>query len=186
MKPFLFVTIKVLDKNGRRTSCRSFPAKSLLKNFIIFMYGQLAANWATQAKDYSNTARTLTAAYTYLLNAAAANAWFGILVGSGITAVSPNDYYLATAIGHGSGAGQLYYQAMLFGALTVSGQDSYFTIQRNFNNNSGADITVKEIVLICNTTTGPYYIQLARDLTGDVVVQNGKTLVVTYTFLVSA
>ncbi len=71
---------------------------------------------------------------------------FGIKVGTGDTAFSPEQTHLITPISSGTGAGQLSHVPMVGGTITYTGGTKIWdaTLYRIFNNNSGAIITVKE------------------------------------------
>jgi hypothetical protein len=110
----------------------------------------------------------------------------GILVGSGDTHFTIEDYQLAALIEHGTGAGQLSYLAMA--PLTSSYESGTKVwsseIGRLFNNNSGGSITIKEVGLAwygyAFGTNAPFLV--ARDVLGSpVAVANGAQLTVTYT-----
>jgi len=67
----------------------------------------------------------------------------GLLVGTGTTSPTRTDYSLESKIPHGTGSGQLYYYA-----CEVVHGDDYVEVRRTFGNESGADITIKEVGLV--------------------------------------
>ncbi|RLI87201.1 MAG: hypothetical protein DRP01_02525 [Archaeoglobales archaeon] len=67
----------------------------------------------------------------------------GLLVGTGTTEPTRDDYALESKIPHGTGAGQLYY----YTTSIIHGPD-YVEVRRTFANQSGADITVREVGLV--------------------------------------
>jgi len=73
----------------------------------------------------------------------------GILVGTGTTGFTSTDTALATKIAHGTGAGQLEYGVCPDTSTTTEpatvGDKTSMKIARNFINNSGASITIKEV-----------------------------------------
>lgn len=120
----------------------------------------------------------------------AADASFGILVGTDDSEFCSDDYCLYSLIAHGNGAGQFAYTSQ--GApVTVynSGDDTWSTThKRIFNNNSGSEITVKETGLgYRGASMLNYYPLMARDvLDTPVAVPNGAQLTVEYTITTQA
>lgn len=114
----------------------------------------------------------------------------GIIIGTSNASVSYNDSHLGNQIGNGTSAGQMEYQVMgqtyensVMIHPTEGKADCYFS--RNFINNSGSSITVKEAGMVAKvnetdpttqgiSANGSYLI--ARWLTGDIIVPNGYTL----------
>ncbi len=69
---------------------------------------------------------------------------FGLLVGTGTTAVLKNDNTIETLIDDGTAAGELEYGVMVVSAALVVAGGYRVTLSRQFDNNSGGNITVKE------------------------------------------
>ena len=67
----------------------------------------------------------------------------GIVVGTGSTEPTRNDYNLESKIPHGTGLGQLYYYE-----CNVEFGNDYVQAYRAFENQSGEDITIREVGLI--------------------------------------
>lgn len=108
---------------------------------------------------------------------------YGILVGTGSTAVTNDDYNIETKIAHGIGTGQLQYLGMQVEDTIVDGDVTTLTLKRLFTNASGATITINEVALIAkpystdDTPTVKSEIMLARDvISGGAVVLNGATV----------
>ena len=72
---------------------------------------------------------------------------YGIVVGSSSQSVSPTDYNLISKIPHGTGPGQLDYDAHSV-ASSYSPSSSIVEINRVFLNKSGGDVVVREVGLI--------------------------------------
>lgn len=130
------------------------------------------------ALDTSNTSRGLTTAIavTTALEATATTENFGILIGTGITAPTNTDYTIETQISHGTGAGQLAYQATSMGSAAVVGANVDTVIVRVFVNSSGGAITIREIGLVGKNS---WYFLLARDAVNQAVA-NLEVAVVGY------
>jgi hypothetical protein len=116
-------------------------------------------------------------------------AHYGVVVGTSSKDCEPNDYMLRNAddspsrIPHGTGAGQLYYGGggCIVGDPVIVGGKCAFDIGRIFENRSGADITVREVGLVCNNIGGAAGFLLARHkLATPVTVPSGHALRVTY------
>jgi predicted RNA methylase len=71
---------------------------------------------------------------------------YGIIAGTGTTAVTIDDYKIETKIAQGTGTGQLSYGAVTL-SITNDGTDQIVEIQRQVINNSGGTITIKELAL---------------------------------------
>lgn len=160
---------------------------SPVENFMLLLNAAMATypNGYAAVKDTSNTARTVgahwTASNTNWVSAqpAAANDNYGILCGSGDTAVDILNYAMETKIANGSGAGQLSYsiQTTAYGGATPN---KYAKIMRTFTNNTVNPITVKEVGLAVNPSTSGgvrYYVLITRDvLPAPVAVAAGDTM----------
>lgn len=93
-----------------------------------------------------------------------------VLLGSGNTAESFNDYALATPITNGAGAGQLTYGAKGFDTVWISGSRIMrTTITRAFTNGSGDTVSVAEKGLVANPMYRPG--SNTSGLTTDVLLQ---------------
>jgi hypothetical protein len=108
----------------------------------------------------------------------------GIQVGSGSNAYSFEDYALQTLIAHGTGAGQLYYVAQQrTSAYDVATKKWTILHTRQFNNNSGGDITIRELGLTFQLVmSNSKYILFSRDLLAEAkVLTNGQSVTYKYT-----
>ncbi len=111
----------------------------------------------------------------------------GIVVGSDNTPESFESFCLGATIGEGSGAGRLSYSAHLpnvrnydAGTKTMS-----VAVARFMNNNSGNNITVREVAQIANILNYKYRkpFLVSRDLvTPEILIPNAGQLRVTYTY----
>jgi len=143
-----FINIKDYDKDGKLFNEEEHECHSFVIAFIDLLNVQFTQA-SESIKDTGNTSRTISAyAANFAVDAAAADATKGIVVGTGTNAVAMTDYALQTLIAHGNGANQLSYGAMTFDPTsTTSGSDRYFQIYRTFTNNSGGNITITEVGL---------------------------------------
>jgi len=113
---------------------------------------------------------------------------FGILVGTDNTAVTNIDHKLGTKIIDGNGAAQLQYSEMFYTAPAVVGDYVQFDTYRNFANESGSSITIKEtglgVASYYASTTG--YFLIIRDVPVEFDLANTYTATVKYTFRTQA
>jgi hypothetical protein len=199
-KPQILWEIEVKDKTGKLLKRYETPAKSWLKQFIQILKGQFATRQSTtvgngnvNVVDESGTARgypnQTTAPSGYNVNLSTlgdvGDASQGIIVGTSDTSNSLTTYALGGKITHGTGSGQLVYNAETIEDVTnPSGNDLQFRITRTFTNNSGATITVKEVgllVRVYDTSNNPRSFLVARDvLPSPVDVPDGATLTIRY------
>ena len=187
------VELGVWDRRHRmlrqfREPSRS-PVKQLLQHILVSF---AALTSLANVKDTGGTNRTIQRQFTDGTSTSymyATGTSLGIQVGTGSTAVDILDYVLATAIANGSGAGQLVYQALTYDAdVTVADPICTFIVYRNFNNNSGGQITVAETGFYCSTRDTGGTAQtfcLFRDVPTSVAVPDGGGCYVKYTLQIS-
>ncbi len=105
---------------------------------------------------------------------------YGIVVGSDNTPVDILDYKLGVKIVGGTESGQLIYQEPLFDSdVTVSDPDCTFDMWRNWNNNSGGSVTVRETGIY--TWTNSDFFCIVRDVPTEITVPDGGGCYVKYT-----
>ena len=177
---------KVTDKNGKVLSSQCRRAESFVKVFMDLLRIQMCGYYGVDNPDvvnYSGYKQGINNDKLHFASIALANdALFGILVGTGATAPAITDYKMEILIAHGTGAGQLQYGAVTFGAVSADATTSQFTITRNFANGSGGSITVNEAGLAVKAygySTLHYFLTI-RDATGGIAVPNGSTLTINY------
>jgi len=180
----LYLIAVVKDKHGRVVRVHRQRSRSFVKNFMEFLKGIMTAqqvaisttlvsspwsdavNLATiidesGAQQILQTKRCGPAGETVYLallgvNAPQGDDTWGIVVGKGTTAPTPNDYALENKYPHGDGDGYLNYGATTISDITVSNKEVYFTITRVFTNNGSAKQTVTEAGVIARYAMGYY------------------------------
>lgn len=159
-------------------------SRSFVKGFANILYTQMSAGSPGAQNDTGGASRTLsTNANAFGCSPLIDDSSYGIVLGTGTTAVSTGDTKLVTQIATGNGAGQLRYLAPLYNNYTIGGTDTNFQIIRGFVNNSGSTITPTELGIYMRCGSTPFVFCCVRDLFGGggIVVAAGKTLTVTYT-----
>ena len=176
------VQITVVDIiTARVVARRRFLSRSYVLQFLDGLYDHMTQT-THNIRDVTNALRSVTP-FTWYMNANAVDDDddFGLVVGTGETAVALADYKLETKIVHGVGAGQLDYQAAGKTApVTINGKRR-FLLTRSFVNGSGNPITVNECGIYVRCTTTPYYFCIVRDIIeGGQAVPDTTTLTIQY------
>ncbi|OYT26597.1 MAG: hypothetical protein B6U97_03500 [Candidatus Altiarchaeales archaeon ex4484_96] len=200
--------VEAYDRDGKKVaSCSKTILRgegSFVANFAKALYAHFAKTSVEITKTDGTTATYYEGYGAYsgysdgvhpMFNLAGDNDdTYGIVVGSGSTAVSPNDYALESQIPHGTSAGQLDYEACEAEPVSISGNRSEFKLRRQFIEKSGNAITVREIGIYVrqfirwnNSTKAKYPMMVARDvLSSPITVPAYGSLLVEYTIYVEA
>lgn len=200
--------IEVIDKNGNVISKRREQSKSLLKHFALILQSLMAgtitgyrsrSNFDTKVelKDISGNAFSypnivsdprLPARYqdsAFEVSAYYGEDTFGIVVGTGTTAVSRDDFTLVNQVKHGFGTGQLVHGETTVEDVDGNPPSSVWRVIRTFTNESSATITIREIGLVANCNGRS--VLIARDVLSQAQdVPVFATLTVRYVFTVTA
>lgn len=192
--PKAFVNLAVFDKNGQEIELHELLSKSWTRNFYNMLFclftstptSYFGAIFGEGYLAMKQLAGTIFSSTSYSMGDAAfigpiGNTTRGIIVGTSDSAESLNSYILGALIANGTGSGQMSYLAQ---DATVASYDAGTkkmtgTMRRYFNNNSGADITVKEVGLISDYSI-PKLLQNRDVLPSPVTVPNGGQLKVDY------
>jgi len=158
------VEVVVKDKNGKIKLKRKEKSKSWVKNFIRILRSMfnganediVNVNGSTEAWMNPYVVPGNSGYYSHV--------WFSYFyafeVGSGTTAVSPDDYDLVSVIPDGTGDGELAYSSIKFTDVENDGTYAWFTMKRTFTNYGYTDVNVGEVGLkLCQGETkyGPSY-----------------------------
>lgn len=188
----LGIEIILKDRNGRIERQEVKKSNSFVRQFLELLFAHSKMTSGSLPVPAKNTDGEQLFVWatgdTFNCSAATGVTTAGIVVGSDVTTPTIDDYALGSLIAHGTGAGQLQYSALVFGAPASDGTTSQFTMSRNFTNGGGANVTVYEIGLIGSaravlnyTGSSVRYFLLARDVIPDgVVIEDGKTLTLNY------
>lgn len=167
---------------------KTFPINSFVKNFAVWLKVLLGPEGIV-ADTLRKTDGSYHTAYSWSYNlgmyvSPSSGVLYGIVVGTGNTAVTHDDYNLDTIISHGTSGGQLLYGNNSIAVTGGSGADVLYTISRTITNSSGSPINIKETGLIGQTVTSSSNVLLARDLV-DYAINNGESVVIKYNISVS-
>jgi len=191
------IEITVHDKDGNLIKKFKQPMHTFVDNagaiiMCAFAMGCDAAAGFTVLNVLGDTKNIAyedqTSAGDYCVTAGAGVDTHGIVVGTSDASWTWSQYCLQAQITHGTGSGQLSYGATTRSFSANSGQPAKCTIQRSFDNNSGGDITVREIgwQLVAKDISGnPVNFMIARDVITATTVPNGGRLTVTYNILIN-
>lgn len=208
--PEAFWELEVRDRRGRLVSRHKQRSHSWTRNAYNHLASQLfaknadddtfgAGKLSIKKEDASVKYGTypITLGYSsnvdnppngYLGNAGQDIA--GMIVGTGTDAESFEDYKLQTKIANGTGAGQLVYVQSETHVITWTAGTKVLKdeLVRYFNNNSGADIIVNEVGIICNgyaAQQGNQWLQARDKLGTGVTLPDSGQLKVTYTIQIT-
>ena len=184
----VFYEVEVYDKNGKLVDKKEGKGDSVLDNWINLMRMlRDPESWSYQWGffDVGGTERHISN-FNFSqssMKAPEEDDSYGIIVGTGTTPVSLEDYNLASKISHGTGSGQLSYGACSPYGISSDTQADV-GLQRSFDNNSGADITINEIGMVLKVYDGTntYYTLIMRDVISATTVPNGGRVTIKYWF----
>ncbi|MCL7393200.1 MAG: hypothetical protein LZ162_06205 [Thaumarchaeota archaeon] len=162
-----FIEIEVMDRGGQVIQRGRHEMHSFVNNFLKVLEGEMRAGGGatvslsvtaidgtskTILTEWGGTYAVYGGGTTMALKAPDDDSSYGIVVGSGTTPVNLNSYALASPISHGTGAGQLDYDAVTLEDLgldtSVSPPVYRLRISRGFKNLSGGDVNINEVGLI--------------------------------------
>jgi hypothetical protein len=187
IKPYIKYTITVPNADGTLDVVEhpEMPCHSFLSNFANLFRafarwgsfsvkntagGALSASMYSEYSRNSGTGIGMTMRAVNRVNSAAGDTNYGIVVGTNGTPDVPSDYALKALIRHGTSPGTCEYEATLVSGVSVVGNVSSFEVSRVVQNNSGGDITIREIGLVASNSTygrNASYIMMLRDVFPD-------------------
>jgi hypothetical protein len=194
----LYYEVILRDSNGKIVKRFKRKSKSWVRGFIAVLRAYMIQRYGASVTtvgvtDESGASRSIPdtsppspLSVVYICtNADTGDVGQGIVVGSSDTANTLTTYALGSKIGHGTGSGQLVYSAMTIEDITnPSGNILQFRLTRVFTNNSGADITVREMGLlakIIDSGGNARSFLLARDvLSSAITIPDGYSLTLRY------
>lgn len=186
-----FITTEVFDRDGKLRYRRRRRSKSFVQGFLAVLHVHMKGSAATvNFKDTGGTDRLIGGGtWNFYAKGPVNDDTVGVVVGTGTNIVDATDYALQTQVAHGSGSGQLAHRAGSISAVAVADPNVSFTLTRDFLNESGATITIKEEGIysrVNDSEANLRYFCIVRDKeTTGVAVADGENLRVTYTIQTS-
>jgi len=166
---------RIIGKNGERKGI--IECACFVKQFGQLLHMMFGGLYEYSIKDTAGAIKTPSGDstdYTALrCTAPAAVDTYGIVVGLDNTAVDIADYALASKCANGAGANEFNYGGPVSFNISSDAASNSVIVTRTFANNSGSDITVKEIGLIVYNSAG--YFLILRDI----IANPGLTVVTT-------
>jgi hypothetical protein len=174
----LHLAVWVHYPNGKKKRVIHRRSRSYVQAFIDTISG----SFRDSAHAFRNTSGTMAGTYlNHQVDATAGDTSFGIVIGTGLTDVLPENYALNTLMGHGNGAGQMVYQKQMWGSLISESNRRYFEIYRYFGNLYPLPQIVRECGIYAKTAGAASYYCFGRDLLGRVEVPPNGGLTIFYT-----
>jgi hypothetical protein len=181
------------DANGKTIKYRRYRSDSFVGNLLKIIARILGNVTTTSVSDTTNIVNFIAGHEIKRLDGTnfpnikvwnsnpisygAGNDSGGIVVGSGTTAVTLNDFRLVSKISHGTSAGQLQYGATSISNMVMTDPDVwYFFISRLFTNATTADITISEVGIIgsllriSGTTLTTTLVLIVRDVLEEPII----------------
>jgi hypothetical protein len=196
----LMLETYVITKEGRIREYHKQKAHSYVIQWLQHIelltnhsYGLPGRN--VSIKDTAGTVRTFyngsctsgTESYQFSCEATAGITTYGILCGTGVTAVNISDYTIQTLIANGSGSGQLNYSATVVVGAIAGSTTCSMAVTRAVSNGYSSGITIKEIGLVCATsysgTTQDNFLLIHDNVTQ--LLNSGDTYLIIYTMVTS-
>lgn len=185
----LWYSVTVRDRQGKVISRERRRSRSMLGNWYRILYAQMSFTTCSLVGTNGIDRGASWEQDNWKFKAVADEDYIGIVVGTGTTAVTIDDYKLATQIMHGTGSGQMRHLASTPGWPSVVGSDCSFLTSRTFLNNSGGSITVRESGIYCRCKGPTYYgyACIVRDVFGTPqAVPDGGSITIDYTLGITA
>lgn len=165
----------VVGKNGRvRKRGRWRKANSLIKAFAQGLKIQMSQASEIVKNTGGNDRTVGTNAANLRVNATASVTSWGLVVGTGTTAVSMSDWKLETQVTTG-----VDHSAVVVEMEYPAGNVARVKISRTFTNNTGASLGITEVGLYANLGGTTYFFCIDRTLYS-VTVPVGEAVVITY------
>lgn len=187
-----FLEVGAWDKAGKLYHQERLRSRSPVRQLLSIILAGIGEANVASVTDTAGASKTIDYDGTAHLNALGPinTSARGIVIGTDATAVDMTDTKLVAQIAHGTGSGQMIHNLQVCAsAITVADPDATFETYRNFNNNSGATITVRETgIYVNNSVTGTPatgYFCIVRDVPTAVAVPDGGGCYVLYTLKIT-
>ena len=174
------------DLDGKVLYRKREKSRSFVRAWLHLLYAHMTS-FTLSTPDIGGVNRTIREDdISFQMNGNGGTS-YGIMFGTGDTAVDVEDYALEALIATGGGAGQFQYCLTEVAERVVAGADCSFTITRRAFNLSGGDITVAEWGLYARMYDGSNrYVCAVRDVPGaPLLVPTGTVLTGVYTLKIT-
>ena len=161
----------------------------MLGNWYRILYAHMASTSTSLVHTSGNSWGVIYFGDNWKFKAEANEDAIGIVIGTGVAAVTIDDYKLEDQIMQGTGPGQMRHLASTPGWPSVAGSNCDFLTSRTFLNNSGGSITVRESGIYCRVKGTTYYgyACIVRDvLATPLDVPDGGSITIDYTLRITA
>lgn len=184
------VEIGAWDRQGKLYHQVREPSRSPVLAFIELLLVQMQPSVSQTIKDPLDADHTIAErAQNFNIEAAINVDTRGIIIGTDATAVDILNNKLIALIEDGTASGEMIYQVQQFDAtVTIADPDATFDVWRNYNNNSGGTITVRETGIASDMVDSVGAIKkalLIRDTPSSVAVSDGGGCYVKYTLKIT-
>lgn len=184
-----YIKAEVKDRRGRTLSSEKHRSRSFVRGYNHLLCTQFGLTYLEfQTKDTDGVVRSVrNNSYPLRSNGGVGVTTYGIRIGTDNTPVDIEDFALIAPIAEGGGGGQMEHQAVTFNFIGVVGNVCSFEVERIIDNNSGAQINVREAAIYGQgrDAAGIKYFCLSRDLVVEDVPNLGS-ITITYTVRVVA
>jgi len=181
----LYADLAIKDRKNKIIWKKTIECKSFVRQFLEILLCHMGQFYISSKCTNGNLVTVQMSSENFRANAGSGDTSLGILVGTGSTSPTIDDYAMESLISHGTGANQLQYGAVAFGDPTCDANSCHFTITRDFSNASGESITVYEIgLVVVSQQSGSGYNHrslVVRDvISAGISIPNGETLTINY------
>ena len=176
----LLIRAVVTDPDGKVVSdTGQKPARSFLIQFLEFIFAMFDGAWkyatATNGGEDPIGSDGFSVNRQLRIDGQINESWKGIVVGTGDTAETNEDYTLETQLTEGVGAGNITHGVQNIGSAAVVGPNVDIELKRAFTNNTGSTITVEETGVYV-TINGDYHCIIRDTLTAPVPAMYSLTI----------
>jgi len=169
--------LKIAIFNEKGEVERAIECHSWTKIFLALQMMQWKGSLTQQMTDVTGVLRSLVSALMQI-NGGATDLTKGIIVGTGSTAQTPNDFSLQAPCANGVSANQFQYGVMMLVEPMIQGSNIILQISRQVTNGSSGSIIINEIGIYASQSNT---FCIARDVVTPVTVTVGSTKTIQYT-----
>ena len=152
-------------------------------NLVVYTNFRNLAGAVVQSAGYLGATTPNSGFGAFLANGASGDITRGVVVGSGSTPVTADDYKLESIIAHGTGVGQLSYDMVAIQKMPPVGSTIVIAVTRIVSNNSAAPVSFSELGIY---QVGQAAIMTLRDVIASPVVLNlGESALIAYKIIIN-